>query len=103
MGEMMAGDGGYAKAWRHYVSVANFADAGSYVRKVSLDLVNLQHQVDLDGTMRAAIDSAAKSTVRYLTSLDPLKLAGDTPLRDAALVAIDHMEATLKVATGRYD
>lgn len=99
----MAGDGGYSKAWRHYVSVANFADAGAYEAKVIRDMREICHQLDLDETGQGAVKAAAEAVIGYLSTFGPFKRDGGSRQRDAALAAIDHMEDTLMNAAGRYD
>lgn len=97
----MTGDGGYAKAWRNYVNTAHATGARVIERKIASDLVNLQHQINLDEEMSEAVGAAAKAVRHYLSSIRGV--TGDPKHKDAALTLIDEMESALRDAVGRYD
>lgn len=99
----MVGDGGYPKAWRHYVHVASFADADHHEQRIAEDIVLLAGQIELDEKARLAVDAAAMSVRSYLSSLSIFAPYADTQLKDAAIEAIDEMEAALKDAVGQFD
>ena len=88
-------DGGFPKAWRHYIETTTIVDVEITRKRLVVDMGEMSGQLVLSPSAREIIVGASDKIRAYFGSFTLTSPRGDNSLRERALLSVDAMATSL--------